>query len=530
MKTGRTPPALPEVWGGVECSCVRLAYGVYDQQIRSGHLRRDDDLDAFAALGLQTLRFPILWEHHDRNAAAWARTDRRMRRLQELGIRPIVGLLHHGCGPLAGGFEDPDFVTGLARFARQVAERYPWVDAYTPINEPLTTARFSGLYGLWHPFRRDERAFLSLHLRQCAAVRTAMREIRRVNPAAQLIQTEDIGKTHSTPALEYQAHFENERRWLTYDLLCGRVVPGNRMEAHLRYIGIPESEYASFADEPCSPDILGMNYYVTSERLLDEHLDRYPQSVHGGNGRHAYADVPAVRARAEGLIGTGALLREIWDRYHRPIAITEVQLACTRDEQLRWLRESWEAAEAARHAGVDVRAVTAWALLGAYDWDSLLLHPDGHYECGAFDVRGGRLRPTALGHAIAGLARDGRFDHPAARGPGWWRRPGRFTFAPVRAPQTGSGTAVPAEVAEVPPVVVVGANPQVAAVFQAACELRALPAVFAESEIDVSVRLRGRNPWALIRPEKFMSPLQVAERIEALVHHTLDELIDAPLR
>ena len=26
--------------------------------------------------------------------------------------------------------------------------RYPWIDAYTPVNEPLTTARFSGLYGI----------------------------------------------------------------------------------------------------------------------------------------------------------------------------------------------------------------------------------------------------------------------------------------------------------------------------------------------------------------------------------------------
>jgi hypothetical protein len=36
---------------------------------------------------------------------------------------------------------DPSFATGLAAFALRVAERYPWVDAFTPVNEPLTTAR-----------------------------------------------------------------------------------------------------------------------------------------------------------------------------------------------------------------------------------------------------------------------------------------------------------------------------------------------------------------------------------------------------
>ena len=52
-----------------------------------------------------------------------------------------------------------------------------------------------------------------------------MQAIRRVNPAAQLVQTEDMGKTFSTPRLQYQADFENERRWLSFDLLCGRVGP-----------------------------------------------------------------------------------------------------------------------------------------------------------------------------------------------------------------------------------------------------------------------------------------------------------------
>ena len=57
---------------------------------------------------------------------------------------------------------------GLRRAARRrsratVAERYPWVRRYTPVNEPLTTARFSALYGLWYPHVRDDAAFLRAH-------------------------------------------------------------------------------------------------------------------------------------------------------------------------------------------------------------------------------------------------------------------------------------------------------------------------------------------------------------------------------
>ena len=51
----------------------------------------------------------------------------------------------------------------------------------------------------------------------------AMCAIREINSSACLVQTEDLGKTFSTPRMGYQANFDNERRWLTFDLLCGRV-------------------------------------------------------------------------------------------------------------------------------------------------------------------------------------------------------------------------------------------------------------------------------------------------------------------
>ena len=65
-----------------------------------------------------------------------------------LGIQPVVGLVHHGFGPRYATFDTPVFERELPRYARRVAERYPWILDYTPVNEPLTTARFAGMYGL----------------------------------------------------------------------------------------------------------------------------------------------------------------------------------------------------------------------------------------------------------------------------------------------------------------------------------------------------------------------------------------------
>ncbi len=493
---------LPELWGGVECSRVRVGERAVDQQARTGHDRRIEDLDRFAALGVRALRQPVLWEHHAEQPIDWTATERRLERLRELGIRPIVGFLHHGSGPLAGGLVDPGFAPGLARFAGEFARRFPWVEDYTPVNEPLTTARFGGLYGVWHPHGHDLDCFVRALLNQCEAVRSAMRAIRAVNPRARLVQTEDVGKTHGTPLLHYQVEMENERRWLSFDLLCGRLRPDSTMWGYLRAGGAEEAVLQGFIDDPCPPDVLGMNHYVTSERWIDERLDNYPPETHGGNWVHRYADVPAVRAFPGELRGWAGLIGELWERYHLPIALTEVQLACTREEQVRWLLEAWRAAREARAAGVDVRALTVWALLGAYDWDSLLLQNRGSYENGAFDVRGPSPRPTAVARAVCSLASSGEFFHPAVdSSPGWWRRPVRLELAPAER----GGIGEPPLRTGVRPLLVIGARGTLGRAFVNICALRGLPVVAysrAQADLRDPAALREAvariEPWAVV--------------------------------
>jgi dTDP-4-dehydrorhamnose reductase len=60
--------------------------------------------------------------------------------------------------------------------------------------------------------------------------------------------------------------------------------------------------------------------------------------------------------------------------------VTESHNGCTREEQMRWFHETWRSAERLRARGVPIQAVTYWALLGGYDWNTLLTAPNGHYE------------------------------------------------------------------------------------------------------------------------------------------------------
>jgi dTDP-4-dehydrorhamnose reductase len=435
MQSSESDAAPPlELWGGIECTVNRVQDAWFDQLARGGHERRIDDLDLIAALGVRTLRFPLVWERTAPgalDAIDWRWADERMERLRALGVEPIVGLLHHGSGPSHTNLLDPEFPAKLAAYARLVARRYPWVERWTPINEPLTTARFALLYGYWYPHECDALAFLRGQLNQCAAIRAAMRAIRETIPDAQLVQTEDLGKTHATPRLDHQAEFENERRWLTFDLLTGRLGADHPLRPYLHHVGIRDAELAPFVDDPCPPALLGINHYLTSERFLDERVSRYPRESRGGNGRDIYADVEAVRVLAHGPVGPRALLGEAWRRYRQPLAITEAHLGCTREQQLRWLAHVWRCAHAAREDGCDVRAVTAWSMLGAWNWRSLLTRDEGHYEPGAFDVRSSVPRATALARLVAELARGEEPSHPTAAAPGWWETEQRLLYPPV---------------------------------------------------------------------------------------------------
>jgi dTDP-4-dehydrorhamnose reductase len=492
-----------ELWGGLECTVARVGDDYRDQSSETGHHDRIEDLDRIAELGIRTLRHPVLWEtispeSPDRTDFSWH--DRRLKRLQTLGIRAIAGLCHHGSGPRYTHMLDPAWPELLARHAANVAERYPHLDLYTPVNEPLTTARFSGLYGHWYPHGTSYEAFLKILVNECKATVLSMRAIRKVRPDAQLVQTDDMGKTFSTPTLAYQAEHENQRRFLSFDLLCGMVDRDHPWWDTFIDSGVAQADLELFLEADAAPDIIGINHYLTSERYLDERRARYPEHHWGGNGRHHYADAEAVRMPLPSAdLGPAARLREVWERYKRPIAVTEVHHGSTRDDQLRWLMEVWKDVNTLCDEGADIRAVTVWSLYGAVDWNSLLTRRNGFYEPGPFDVRAPEPRRTALAHAAEALAKTGTFDHPVLDRAGWWKRDIRFYKPPAKQSKSCWLADEPRQ------LLITGATGTLGRAYSRLCDFRGLNHVLlARQDMDianprsVAKALECYRPWAVI--------------------------------
>ena len=204
----------------------------------------------------------------------------------------------------------------------------------------------------------------------------------------------------------YQARHENERRWLSLDLLDGRVDAKHEWHSRLlrrrhrrrrdravrrRRGAAGHARHQPLSDQralprPPHPSIS----LAAAGRERPRHLCRR----RGGTGEAARGRKPELRrACAKPGIATGM-----------PIAITEVHHGCHRDEQLRWFAEVWETATQLRAEGMDLRAVTLWSMFGNVDWRFLLTQRNGFYDTGAFDARSGTPRPTVIAQAAKAYA------------------------------------------------------------------------------------------------------------------------------
>jgi hypothetical protein len=172
--------------------------------------------------------------------------------------------------------------------------------------------------------RADYPTFLRALVNECRGTLEAMRAIRKAIPGAKLVQTEDLGKTFSTQPLRYQAAHENERRWLSLDLLCGRVTPKHPCTTSCSAPASAGARWrrskAARRRRTCSASTIISPASASSTTGCTS----IPDHEVGGNGRDTYVDAEAVRVkrlrgryrlRPAAARGVGALRHP--DRDHR---------------------------------------------------------------------------------------------------------------------------------------------------------------------------------------------------------------------
>lgn len=330
-------------------------------------------------LGIPFLRYgpPYYRVHTGPGRYDWSFPDETFRELRRLGIVPIADLCHFGVPDWVGDFQNPDWPELFAEYAGAFAERYPWVNLFTPVNEIYVCAKLSTLAGIWNEQRHDDdTAFVRALRNLCRANLLAIRAITKVRPEAVFIQSESSEHFHlGTASTETRRRvgWENERRFLSLDLLYSHQ-PSTEAGLFLLDHGLPRSEFEWFMRHGLGGRIIvGLDFYERNEQVVME------------DG--------SIKAAGD-VLGWGGLAEEYYRRYRRPMMHTETN---TPDEKNapRWLWREFFNVRHAREHGVPVIGFTWYSLVDQMDWDSAFSRPIGLVNpLGLFDLQR-RPRPVA---------------------------------------------------------------------------------------------------------------------------------------
>ncbi len=353
----------------------------------------EEDLSLARGLGLRHLRYSAPWHRiePERGRMEWRWMDRAMNALRDLGIEPVVDLVHHTSFPrwMEQGFADPDFPGHLARFAGAFAERYPWARWYTVFNEPYITTIFCGADGIWWPnLKEGERTWVPMLLNVCRAIVEAQHAVVARVPHARFMHIDTCEHHHVLHAsMEDHVRMLNERRFVAHDLVRARLKPGHPMWNWLRANGLDDGLAQCFVDKPARVDLLGLDYYAHSELGHDKTRLR----------------VPTPRP-----LGFAAVAREYQTRYRSPALLSETNVRGTVRDRLTWLRHMLHQCELCELDGRPLRGFCWYPLIDSCDWDSLLRNPRNHVDPqGLFWLSKGRRKrhPSELTEAYGNLAK-----------------------------------------------------------------------------------------------------------------------------
>jgi beta-glucosidase/6-phospho-beta-glucosidase/beta-galactosidase len=383
---------------GIENSIPTINQGRtrIDQMESCHHYERwREDFDLVEEMGIHYLRFgpPLHRSFLGPERYDWEFADLTLNDLRRRDITPIVDLCHFGVPDWIGNFQNPDFPELFARYAAAFAERYHWIQLYTPVNEMFICATFSAQYGWWNEQLSGDCHFVTALKHIVKANVLAMEAILKRRPDAIFIQSESSEYFHAdSPAAIGPAEVMNAKRFLSLDLNYGRRVDSEMYE-YLMDCGMTREEYHFFLGRKLKQHcILGTDYYWTNEHR-----------VHANGSTQASGEV----------FGYSEITRQYYSRYGLPVMHTETNLhqGPKGDEAVNWLWKEWANVLRLRNVGIPTVGFTWYSLTDQVDWDTALREQNGNVNpLGLYDLDR-KIRP--VGAAFKQLIRDWRDVLPA---------------------------------------------------------------------------------------------------------------------
>ena len=328
-----------------------------EYELTDHYARWSEDLELMAELGVKAARYGIPWQRVNPEPGSWDWTwaDRALERLLELGIDPIIDLVHYGTPDwLEGAFLNPDFPERVGEYAGRLAERFKGrIHWYTPLNEPRIAAWYCGKLGWWPPYRRGWRGFVEVMLGICRGIVRIGQVLRSVDSEIVLAHV-DASDLYSTR--EATLVTETERRqqivFLALDLVSGQVTERHSLWQWLLQSGAREAGLNWFRERAVDLDLVGVNLYpmYTVKELV--------RSASGARIRMPYGSPEMVER----------IVELYWERYRRPVMITETAARGSVVRRRQWLEDSVAAVRKLRARAIPLVGYTWWPMFALVAW------------------------------------------------------------------------------------------------------------------------------------------------------------------
>jgi beta-glucosidase len=315
-----------------------------------------EDLDLIRELGVTHARYGIPWHriNPQQNVWNWDFADKTLDRMLELGVEPIVDLVHYGLPRwIADAYLNPDFPSYMAEYATRAAERFKGrIHLWTPLNEPRVTAWYCGKLGWWPPFQRGWKGFLRVMIGVCRGMVQTTRALREVDDENVAVHVDATDLYESAdPDLADEVFRRQEIVFLALDLISGKVAPGHSLYSWLVSNGVMEDTLEWFRQNAVELEIIGINLYPLFSQKV---LIRAPHL----RIKMPYADATIVDRLAE----------MYHRRYQIPVFISETASLGSVKRRASWLEDSAAAARRVRSRGIPLVGYTWWPLFALVTW------------------------------------------------------------------------------------------------------------------------------------------------------------------
>jgi len=303
-------------------------------------------------LDIYTVREGLSWFqiHESKNRFNFSKFEKILKIGKEENMQQIWDLNHFDFPEFLDPFSE-DFIKNFVEYSKRAVEVIrKYIDTtifIVPINEISFFSWVSADIGGWAPYKINEGVKFKKQLVKASIA--AMNALWNIDKNIRFIQVDPILRRVVNPDMEISKEMEIDffnKKFEAWDMLVGK-------------------SYPELGGEPKYLDICGVNYYYYNQQYIVKSITSevtYPIMDWDDKNRISFKD----------------MLNEVYNRYNRPILITET--GAWGDLRVKWWKRTFKEVVQAINFNIPILGMCSYPIIDRRDWTDKHLTNSGFWD------------------------------------------------------------------------------------------------------------------------------------------------------